>query len=221
MTEIWVNLTPLVVNFDWPPARRRPGTKLGPNGWWLHKGRMIYSNKWLNLGSLWPYLKALSHRPGGEFFFPTAAADPQHELTCTQPIRATWHEHEWLASSEQDCACARTCHSIAAARTHARCTHTWTLFINLRAKQWRPPSHIVLCSHSESEALLTNPEQSRWPEASQHHSRNQRQAPPPSKQLYFDSFLKISRYSNKLLTIFIVICKETYSIVLRPSRPSN
>ena len=33
-------------------------------------------------------------------FFPTAVVDTQYELICIQPIRATWYEYEWLASSE-------------------------------------------------------------------------------------------------------------------------
>ena len=39
-------------------------------------------------------------RAGGEIIFPTAVPDPQYELICIQPIRATWYEYEWLASSE-------------------------------------------------------------------------------------------------------------------------
>ena len=40
------------------------------------------------------------HAPGREIIFPTAVPDPQYELICIQPIRATWYEYEWLASSE-------------------------------------------------------------------------------------------------------------------------
>ena len=39
-------------------------------------------------------------RTGREILFPTTVPDPQYELICIQPIRATWYEYEWLASSE-------------------------------------------------------------------------------------------------------------------------
>ena len=45
-------------------------------------------------------LKTIRPRPVREILFPTTVPDPQYELICIQPIRATWYEYEWLASSE-------------------------------------------------------------------------------------------------------------------------